>query len=572
MLDLKPLQQAEEIQLKTAEDDDEFTDKNDANIGAPKMNTLVGFIRFVNFGSATTVLFILVLMVMKGDNLWGEDLVQNLLCSVQLIFLSFLSILVYIDNIGTVSFCWREYGELSSLHTDATSSIFILCSNRWLFRLGSGLIFITSLSLSTFESLKHEVLPHSNYWVIGLVSGSLGANIIGALLSICVPSHRIPWLQGRFDTKIVRDDDDVWRKSNRSKRKLDSEDWRKRSSTNTCLWLTHRTIQILGMVLCSTSFLVAMAFHVMNAIITGLSLTDEDASSSEVLETKVILMVSNFACIGIEMGCLFLLIVRAMEKNQRARSGSHAGGTKAWIPMYVWLISPYIFSCSVRQFLDTNHNNELVENMQVIIGNALSYTTMLGWFYLMSLLVVFGLLYILLGILMNFDHISAFCRLNFNRDRSGGRKTIRILDTMASILTLIGLVIGMSSIFIDQFSIEIDPDGVAKEVVESIEDFRTKIDPFQTEVKKLLKAIDKHFTCERVYETLGTGATVTLIASFFPGASSVASVGARSAYYGVRAGNALTNLARKFKRATQMILNISMTGKILFWSADARLC
>lgn len=560
MLDLKPLQKAEEIQLETGNDDnDEFTDKNDANIGAPKMNTLVGFIRFINFGSATTVLFLLVLMVMQGEQLWGQDLVQNLLCSVQLIFLSFLCILVYIDNIGTVSFCWREYGELSSLHTDATSSIFILCSNRWLFRLGSALIFITSLSLSTFESLKHDILPDTYYWVIGLVSASLVANVIGAALSICVPSHRIPWLQGRFNAKIVRDDDDVWKKSgSRSKRKVDNDDWRRRSRTNRCLWLTHRTIQILGMVLCSTSFLVAMAFHVMNAIITGLSLTSD--SEDAVTETKVILMLSNFACISIEMGCLLLLIMRAVELNQRARSGSHSGQTKAWIPMYVWLISPYIFSCSVRQFLDTSNNSAIVQQMQEMISKALSYTTMLGWFYLMSLLVVFGLFYILLGIIMNFDHISTFARLNFNGDRHGGRKTIRILDSTASILTLIGLIIGSASIFIDQYSIEIDPDGVAKDVVDAIEGFNNEIRPFQTEVKKLLNTIDKHFTCERVYEMLGTGATVTLFASFFPGAGSVASVGSRSAYYGVRAGNALTNLAQKFKKATQLVLNISMTG------------
>ena len=98
--------------------------------------------------------------------------------------------LVYIDNIGTVSFCWREYGELSALHTDATSIIFVLCSNRWVFRLATSILFLTSLNLPVMDQLKHEVLPDTLYYVVGLIASSFVANFIGLLLSICVPSHR----------------------------------------------------------------------------------------------------------------------------------------------------------------------------------------------------------------------------------------------------------------------------------------------------------------------------------------------------------------------------------------------
>ena len=100
-------------------------DKNDSNIVPPKMNTLVGLIRITNFASATTVVFILVMAVMQ-EEIWKENPMQNMLSSVQLIFLSLMALLVYIDSIGTVSFCWREYGELSALHTDATSIMYEL--------------------------------------------------------------------------------------------------------------------------------------------------------------------------------------------------------------------------------------------------------------------------------------------------------------------------------------------------------------------------------------------------------------------------------------------------------------
>ena len=91
----------------------------------PKMNTLVGLIRITNFASATTVVFILVMAVMQ-EQIWKQNPMQNILSSVQLIFLSLMALLVYIDSIGTVSFCWREYGELSALHTDATSIMYKL--------------------------------------------------------------------------------------------------------------------------------------------------------------------------------------------------------------------------------------------------------------------------------------------------------------------------------------------------------------------------------------------------------------------------------------------------------------
>ena len=186
---LKNAEANSDVDLKMNENEDEWKDKNDANIVPPKMNTLVGLIRITNFASATTVVFILVMAVMQ-EEIWKENPMQNMLSSVQLIFLSLMALLVYIDSIGTISFCWREYGELSALHTDATSIIFILCSNRWVFRLATSILFLTSLNLPVMDQLKHDILPDSLYWVVGLIASSLVANLIGVLLSICVPSHR----------------------------------------------------------------------------------------------------------------------------------------------------------------------------------------------------------------------------------------------------------------------------------------------------------------------------------------------------------------------------------------------
>ena len=57
--------------------------------------------------------------------------------------------------------------------------------------------------------------------------------------------------------------------------------------------------------------------------------------------------------------------------------------------------------------------------------------------------------------------------------------------------------------------------------------------------------LDKIYDCSEVYKAFGTGAAITLFSSFFPGASTVASMSSRSAYYGVRTANAFYNLAAR---------------------------
>ena len=68
--------------------------------------------------------------------------------------------------------------------------------------------------------------------------------------------------------------------------------------------------------------------------------------------------------------------------------------------------------------------------------------------------------------------------------------------------------------------------------------------------------MDRRFSCEDVFKALGTTTAVALFASFFPGYGSVANVGAKSAYYGVRAANALTNLAQKLRKSSTILWRV----------------
>ena len=87
-------------------------DRDDVTL--PKINAFVGFIRLANFLSATTVLFILV-TYLASANVWRKQIESAILTLIQVLFLGFLSILVYIDCIGKFfQQCEQVWPDLAS--------------------------------------------------------------------------------------------------------------------------------------------------------------------------------------------------------------------------------------------------------------------------------------------------------------------------------------------------------------------------------------------------------------------------------------------------------------------------
>ena len=66
---------------------------------------------------------------------------------VLLVYLFITSLLVLVDSVATVTFRWREYGELTHRHTDATSAIFLFGESRWKLRLLGCLTMASGASL-----------------------------------------------------------------------------------------------------------------------------------------------------------------------------------------------------------------------------------------------------------------------------------------------------------------------------------------------------------------------------------------------------------------------------------------
>ena len=407
---------------------------------------------------------------------------------------------------------------------------------------------MTSLSLPIMNRLEdQEILPDTLIWVTVLVSLCFVSAVVGFILSLCVPTYRIPWLQGSFDPRLVRDDDDVWKK-NATNTKVDlTEEWKQRTKTNWCLWTVHRGIQILGMLFCFSAYVFATSFHAVAFIALTINWPEKFAWKSAFLLATISI------CILLELTSLGVLVVRVCKK----KCSKQTWAKKSWVPIYIWIIAPHLLSCGVREFMNSESLRQTLFIQTEVQAQLEKFGLIFTWTNVMVPMVILGLFYVLIGFAVNWPYVRAFWAVNFNSDRMGSRKVIRFMDTMATLLSLYSMIIGFASLFIDQYDIAFSPDGFVKDVVDACDEFKNEVKPLATELKKVINAIDRNFTCEDVYATLGTGAAVSLFAGFFPGAGSVASVSARSAYYGVRTASALTNLAKRLKKSMSTIWAVS---------------
>ena len=143
----------------TGADDEEtkvdyLTEKDDIQRRA-KFDLIIGFLRLFNFLSVSTSVFTVIISIylwqiktfqevnytfsvlekMDQNNPFypQQDLLFYLRVtagSIQLTYLFVNAIFVIIDSIATVTFRWKEHGELTHRHTDATSILFLVSKSR----------------------------------------------------------------------------------------------------------------------------------------------------------------------------------------------------------------------------------------------------------------------------------------------------------------------------------------------------------------------------------------------------------------------------------------------------------
>ena len=384
------------------------------------------------------------------------------------------------------------------MHTDATSIIFVICESRWIFRIVSGLVFLTSLSLPIMTQLRHTVLPNAPYWAFALTSTAFVSSIIGYALNFCVSHHRVPWLKDKCVEDIIKDKTDNWKYG------LFAKDFEvvkvpAKKCWEKCLNFFPFSTQLVGFGACFISYSMSA---ILNIITLTLLLLNNRHDQSENLVT-----ISLIASVTIEFSAVGLLVTRFCKKIRAERKLSGGNPTymdneKSWAPYYIWIMAPYALAGSLRHYLETCARDSNIENDSLKVQPGTVY---IYWIWGLTLLA--GFLYLSFGLFINFKYIISFLLRNFtNHQEFRSRKLIRTLDTAGSIFLLVGMVLGISSIFIDQYDVVFTPDGALLDIVDAVKDFQDNFESVKYQLKNIadnLKILKKEITCKETYEILG---------------------------------------------------------------------
>jgi len=67
-----------------------------------------------------------------------------------------------------------------------------------------------------------------------------------------------------------------------------------------------------------------------------------------------------------------------------------------------------------------------------------------------------------------------FLTSNLIKEDGVNKKLVRIFDTLGSLFALVGLVIGLTSVFLDQYDLDFEPEGELKLFADVMHDFQVQ--------------------------------------------------------------------------------------------------
>ena len=178
---------------------------------------------------------------------------------------------------------------------------------------------------------------------------------------------------------------------------------------------------------------------------------------------------------------------------------------------------------------------------------------------MLFVMVMFSILYLIVGIVTNIPSMKLFWINNFQANQNWSRKILRFLDTLASILVLTGMIFGFASIFNDQYDIELEADGFLKDFDDSISKFGNQIKELQTKLQKVMKEITLNLTCEEEQAIIGGTFGGTIVAQFIPGLSTARTVAQKAARSILKTSDKLSKLVKVLKQVSRVGWQVSRT-------------
>ena len=190
-----------------------------------------------------------------------------------------------------------------------------------------------------------------------------------------------------------------------------------------------------------------------------------------------------------------------------------------------------------NQKVSIQQNSAKHKSANLVIFSAWPF--LITWAYILFVMVIFSTLYLFMGIVTKVASVKIFWISNFKANQNWSRKILRLMDTLASILVLTGMVIGFASMFNDQYDIVLEADGSLRDFNDVVNKFGDQMYELERDIKKEINKIT--LTCEEKQAFIGG----TLAASFIPYFSSLAKIGSKAARLIIKTSDQIIKLLRK---------------------------
>ena len=110
-----------------------------------------------------------------------------------------------------------------------------------------------------------------------------------------------------------------------------------------------------------------------------------------------------------------------------------------------------------------------------------------------------------------------FFQLNFLRSEGSYKKCVRVFDTLGSILALIGLILGICSLILDQYDLEFELEGPLKALQDELTTFYNNLKDEMKNLQRIYQELDLKITCQNVVDAWEGTLTASLIIGIVPG-------------------------------------------------------
>lgn len=110
-----------------------------------------------------------------------------------------------------------------------------------------------------------------------------------------------------------------------------------------------------------------------------------------------------------------------------------------------------------------------------------------------------------------------FFNLNFLKSGGSYKKCVRVFDTLGSILALIGLIFGISSLILDQYDLEFELESELKAFEEELNTFYNNLKDQIESLEQIYKELDFNIECKDVLAAWEGTMAASLIIGAVPG-------------------------------------------------------